>query len=231
MTNVWNKPDIEKRIRDSLSKLSKDGKPVQSTSLFDDLLDTYGQSYSTTTKYLEIMQEKGDVEKIEKRHKDKSYVLREDKRLTRLINDFTNEIEKSLSSYPKDTAVSIDVIAHKFSKYIANRRNEAETKEGLEELRNDYYLMEETLFYTLISRLFRILKTIAPIEIAKKEDFYVDSLGNVVPKKLVDQRIKASEITEWTEHEAFIPDAVKIIRESVREADENFAKNKKKNSG
>ena len=113
------------------------------------------------------------------------------------------------------------------TEYIANRRNEPETEDGLEELRNDYYLMQETLFYTLISRMFRILKTIAPIEIAKREDFYVDSLGNVVPKKLVDQRINPSEITEWTKHEAFISDAVRIIRESVREADENFAKKRK----
>lgn len=178
----------------------------------------------TVSKYLSAMVEEGIIERVQVSQKNVSYRRLERVRLQRMIANFTDEIEKSLSLFPKNTQVGLDFAAEKISKYTSDINHRKVTDEEFEMLKNDYYFIEMTLFFTLTSQMFKILKKIVPIEIARKEEFYLDSFGNVVPKKLVDQRIKPADIPEWGKHIGFIDDVVKMIRQSVFEASEKKAK-------
>jgi len=209
MTNIWSNAYREQ----ILNLLPPDGTLVKAGKIYK----KSNLSTVTVSKYLTALTAEGVIERVQVSQKNVSYRRLERVRLQHLIENFADEMEKSVSSIPKDTVEKVDVIAKKLSEYIATISRKPETEEGLEEIKNDYYLINETLFYTLISQMFRIIKTLNPIEIAKIEDFYVDSMGNLVPKKLVDQRIKPNEISEWTKHNGFTEEAAKIIRENLNE--------------
>ena len=212
MSNRWSE-SIKNNI---LDLMPFDGSPVKAGIIYK----KSKLSTVTVSKYLSAMVDEGIIERVQISQKNVSYRRLERVRLQHLIENFVNEMEKSLSVFPKDTANGIGVIAEKLSKQSAKISRDFEEKEYFEIFRNDYYLIEETLFYSLISQLFSIIKKVVPIEIARKNDFYVDSLGNVVPKELVDQRIKPSEIPEWTKHIAFNDNAVKVIREGMNKTNE-----------
>jgi hypothetical protein len=214
MNNRWSE-SIKNNI---LDLMPFDGSPVKAGIIYK----KSKLSTVTVSKYLSFMVDEGIIERVQASQKNVSYRRLEKVRLQRMIANFTDEIEKSLSSFPKITQVSVDFAAEKISKYTSDITHRKVTEEEFEMLKNDSYFIEETLFFTLTSQMFKILKKIVPVEVARKEEFYVDSLGNVVPKKLVDQRINRTEIPEWNEHRAFNADGVRMIREGV------FEKTKKK---
>ncbi|GEM_PF-4542555 len=209
MNNRWSE-SIKNNI---LDLMPSDGSPVKAGIIYK----KSKLSTVTVSKYLSVMVDEGIIERVQVSQKNVSYRRLEKVRLQRMIDNFAKEIEASLASLPKNTASSVEGAAKKISNYAANLNRRAITEEELEMTKNDYYLIEETLFFVLTTQIFKILKKIVPIEVARREDFYIDSLGNVVPKNLVDQRINPSEIPEWKKNIAFIDDAVKMIRESANE--------------
>jgi Fe2+ or Zn2+ uptake regulation protein len=170
MTNRWAR-DYEDRI---MKLLPIDGEEVRAQAIFTELRkrskkgETSILSSSTIQKYLETLEARGEIKRIQKSHKEVYYKRCEDARLRHLIDEFTKEVETSLAQ-----------LSTKEREANLTRTHVNLPMSELNELLNDECQLKSWVISTVIRKIHNMLRTTFFPTLPTLE-FYVGVIGGTV---------------------------------------------------